>query len=82
MTVSATILGDHVRILVADDGPGVPEGRREAVLLRGLRLDETVQGSGLGLSIVDDLVAGYRGRLAMSETDGGGLTAEVLLPSA
>jgi signal transduction histidine kinase len=72
--------GEKVRLVVADDGPGVPEERRESVLMRGIRLDESVQGSGLGLSIVDDLVTSYGGRLALSETPGGGLTADVLLP--
>ncbi len=71
-----------VHIQVADDGPGVPEARRESVLLRGQRLDETVQGSGLGLSIVDDLVTSYRGKLRLDETPGGGLTIDVLLPSS
>ncbi|MEJ1157202.1 HAMP domain-containing sensor histidine kinase [Prosthecomicrobium sp. N25] len=78
--VTAGLAGDKVRLVVADDGPGVPEERRESVLMRGIRLDESVQGSGLGLSIVDDLVVSYGGRLTLSETAGGGLTAEVLLP--
>ncbi len=68
----------HVRI--ADDGPGVPAAQRDAVLLRGLRLDETIQGSGLGLSIVDDLVTSYRGRIKLAETPGGGLTVDLMLP--
>lgn len=68
-----------VRLVVADDGPGVPPERRQAVLKRGMRLDESVQGSGLGLSIVDDLVESYGGRLTLSETPGGGLTVEILL---
>jgi signal transduction histidine kinase len=71
-----------VHIQVADDGPGVPEGRRESVLLRGQRLDETIQGSGLGLSIVDDLVSSYRGKLRLDETPGGGLTVDVFLPAS
>jgi signal transduction histidine kinase len=69
-----------VNVSVADDGPGVPPERRETVLLRGLRLDETVQGSGLGLSIVDDLVMSYRGRIRLDETPGGGLTVVLALP--
>nr|WP_276557375.1 ATP-binding protein [Prosthecomicrobium hirschii] len=78
--VSAHAAGERIEVVVADDGPGVPEARREAVLKRGIRLDETVQGSGLGLSIVDDLVTSYRGTLALSETPGGGLTVRVELP--
>jgi signal transduction histidine kinase len=80
VTVVALQQDGMVRISVADDGPGVPAERREAVLLRGLRLDETVQGSGLGLSIVDDLVTSYRGQVRLDETPGGGLSVKLTLP--
>lgn len=73
---------DLVVLKVADDGPGVPAERREAVLMRGIRLDETVQGSGLGLSIVDDLVTSYGGRLSLATRPGGGLVVEIVLPGA
>ena len=46
---------DHgVRIVVADDGPGVPAADRGRVQERFVRLDtaRTTQGSGLGLAIV------------------------------
>ena len=82
VVVTAVQDAGFVRVTIADDGPGVPPSRREAVLLRGLRLDETVQGSGLGLSIVDDLVTSYRGRIRLEETPGGGLTVELLLPGS
>ena len=81
VTVTARLAGDRLIVVVADDGPGVPAERREAVLLRGHRLDESVQGSGLGLSIVDDLVASYGGRLAIGESDNGGLKVELVLPA-
>ncbi|MDR3374991.1 MAG: HAMP domain-containing sensor histidine kinase [Ancalomicrobiaceae bacterium] len=80
VTVSARTAGDATLITIADDGPGVPESRREAVLLRGLRLDESVQGSGLGLSIVDDLVSSYGGTLALGARPGGGLQVDLRLP--
>lgn len=81
VTVAARIAGGRVVTTVSDDGPGVPASRREAVLLRGHRLDESVQGSGLGLSIVDDLVASYGGNLSLGDTVGGGLKVELSLPA-
>ena len=50
-------------IRVEDDGPGIPEDKLEAVLQRGVRGDERVQGHGIGLAIVEDIVRGYHGVL-------------------
>ncbi|PLX39073.1 MAG: histidine kinase [Hyphomicrobiales bacterium] len=81
--VTERIGGDRamLRIEVADDGAGLtPEQRREA-LKRGKRLDETVPGSGLGLSIVAELAGLYGGRLSLEQSELGGLGAVLELPS-
>lgn len=68
------------RLLIDDDGPGLPEAARTEVLKRGRRLDETKPGSGLGLSIVSDLAALYRGSLRLEASPPGGLRAVLELP--
>ncbi len=68
------------RLLIDDDGPGLPEAARAEVLKRGRRLDETKPGSGLGLSIVSDLAALYRGSLNLDAAPLGGLRAVLELP--
>jgi signal transduction histidine kinase len=70
----------YLRLYIDDDGPGLPESAREDVLKRGLRLDETKPGSGLGLSIVSDLAALYRGSLTLETAPAGGLRAILELP--
>jgi signal transduction histidine kinase len=72
------------RLLVAveDDGPGIAPGERQAVLARGQRLDERMPGSGLGLDIVREMVALYRGRLSLGESALGGLRVDLDLPAA
>lgn len=67
---------------IDDDGPGLSEEEIEAATTRGHRLDETQPGSGLGLSIVTDLVALYRGKLRFGRARAGGLSAIVELPAA
>ena len=66
---------------VDDDGPGIPEDRIAHVLQRGVRGDERVQGHGIGLSIVQDLVRDYRGELQVARSQElGGARFEVTLP--
>jgi signal transduction histidine kinase len=67
-------------VCIEDDGPGLPEDVREQMPQRGRRLDETKPGSGLGLSIVADLAALYRGKLRFAEAKSGGLRAILELP--
>jgi signal transduction histidine kinase len=69
-----------LRVLIDDDGPGLPDDARAAMLKRGRRLDETKPGSGLGLSIVGDLAALYRGALTLDRSPLGGLRATLELP--
>lgn len=70
------------RLTVEDDGPGLPPERREEVLKRGARLDENAPGSGLGLSIVDELARAYGGSLELGESRLGGLKIALELPRA
>jgi signal transduction histidine kinase len=69
-----------LRIAIEDDGPGLPEAARATMLERGRRLDETKPGSGLGLSIVAELVALYRGSIRLEQATLGGLRVALELP--
>ena len=71
-----------LKVTVEDDGPGLPEGQREAVLRRGARLDESAPGSGLGLSIVEELAKAYGGAVSLDESAWGGLEVRLRLPQA
>jgi signal transduction histidine kinase len=55
---------------------------RSRVLARGVRADEAVPGSGLGLSIVCDLADAYGGRIALDDSPLGGLRVTIALPAA
>jgi signal transduction histidine kinase len=70
-----------IEVFVGDDGPGLPDADRERVLARGLRLDETIAGDGIGLSIVADLVALYGGELRLETAAPHGLRVTLRLPS-
>lgn len=68
-------------LVVEDDGPGIAPENVPKLLQRGVRGDERVQGHGIGLSIVQDLVNGYRGELRVTRSEEmGGARFEVILP--
>ena len=57
-----------LRMSVEDDGPGIAADQIEKVLQRGVRGDERVQGHGIGLSIVQDIVHAYHGELVVDRS--------------
>jgi signal transduction histidine kinase len=69
-----------VRIIVEDDGPGLPPEAREVVFNIGERWDTRPGGSGLGLAIVRDLVNLCGGKIRLDQSDLGGLKVIVDLP--
>ncbi|MCU1156936.1 Signal transduction histidine kinase [Stenotrophomonas maltophilia] len=81
VTVEAETSEGQLRIEVRDDGPGLAADALERVTQRGVRLDERVGSSGLGLAIVGDIAASYGGRLALENVQPG-LRATVWLPVA
>lgn len=81
--VRAVPLSDErLRLTIEDDGPGLPTDRRQEVLRRGARLDESAPGSGLGLSIIDELARAYGGELRLETAALGGLAVVLELPRA
>jgi len=67
---------------VEDDGPGIDPVRWGQLLQRGVRGDERVEGHGLGLAIVLELVSAYGGDISISKSDLGGASLKVeLAPS-
>jgi signal transduction histidine kinase len=83
VTVRVENTADAVRVSVADDGPGIPEGDRERIFDRFVRLDEARArddgGSGLGLAIVRQVVSDHGGTVVV-EPAGPGATVTVTLP--
>jgi signal transduction histidine kinase len=71
-----------LRLCVEDDGPGCSGDDLAQITGRGVRLDETVPGSGLGLSIVRAIVDSYGGTLTLGRSEAlGGLRVEVRFPA-
>lgn len=71
---------ERYRLLIDDDGPGIPVSERQQVLERGTRLDEQIEGHGLGLGIVRDIVEAWSGQMTLQESPLGGLRVCIELP--
>ena len=69
------------KVTIDDDGPGLPPQDYAAAIKRGRRLDESKPGSGLGLSIVDELAVLYGGVFRLDASPSTGLRAELTLPA-
>jgi two-component system sensor histidine kinase PhoQ len=68
-----------IRLQVEDNGPGIAENEREQLLQRGVRGDERVEGDGLGLAIMLEIVSAYHGEIAINRSDLGGACVSVTL---
>ncbi|MEJ2816000.1 MULTISPECIES: ATP-binding protein [unclassified Caulobacter] len=71
---------EQMTLTVDDDGPGLPPDRWSDALKRGQRMDEHTPGSGLGLSIVDELARAYGGSVTLGASPLGGLRVTLVLP--
>lgn len=82
VTLDAFATDEGVEFVVADDGPGVPEGVRRLVFEPFTHGEEEVvdPGAGLGLYVVAELASLHRGRAWVEERPGGGAEFHVSLP--
>ncbi len=79
LSLSAIQYETHIAILIADNGPGVPEHVQEN-LFRPFSASNSKEGSGLGLAIARELARAMRGDVALVKSDATGATFEVRLP--
>jgi PAS domain S-box-containing protein len=76
--------GDQAVLTVADTGIGIPAADRERIFERffrtGIAKRQAIQGTGLGLTITQAIVAAHNGTIAVEGDEGRGSTFTVRLP--
>ncbi len=86
VTIGTALFGDAARVWVDDEGPGVPESERERVFESFQRLsrdlEKSVTGSGIGLSVVRELVRMHGGTTWIEDAPGGGARVVAEFPGA
>lgn len=84
VTISSVSTPSEHHLVVDDQGPGIPEDQRHRVVERFYRLDRDresgPEGAGLGLSIVQWVVAANRGRLELASNPDDGARVTIVLP--
>ena len=68
-----------MRLVVSDDGPGIPEEAAAQLLQRGMRLDESAPGHGIGLAVVKDIAASQGGAIEIGRSAWGGAEISVTI---
>ncbi|HEY2455051.1 MAG TPA: two-component system sensor histidine kinase PhoQ [Scandinavium sp.] len=76
--VSARQTDDHLHIFVEDDGPGIPQSKRNLVFDRGQRADTLRPGQGVGLSVAREIAEQYDGKIIPGDSPLGGAKMEVI----
>jgi len=86
ITVSARRVGNAVEVIVEDNGPGIPGADQVRIFEKFYRgkdpLERTIEGSGLGLSMVKHVVEAHGGKVGVKSELGKGAAFSVLLPPA
>src|SRR3984957_10745786 len=80
--LAAEVIGDQLSVSVADNGPGLPVGREEAVFqkfTRGER-ESATPGVGLGLAICRAIIESHHGKISAAQRPGGGAVFTFTLP--
>jgi two-component system osmolarity sensor histidine kinase EnvZ len=78
VALAAVAQGRSVLVTVDDDGPGIPEDKRESVF-RPFESGSS-GGTGLGLTIARDIVRAHGGDIVLEDSPMGGLRARIRLP--
>jgi two-component system, OmpR family, osmolarity sensor histidine kinase EnvZ len=83
--VRATHSRGTLRVVIDDDGPGIPADKREEVFKPFVRLDNARNldgsGTGLGLSIARDIARSHGGDIRLEDSPLGGLRVVVRVPA-
>lgn len=85
IAINAQHVGRWLTVTIDDDGPGIPEDKREDVFKPFYRLDEARNqdegGTGLGLAIARDIARNHGGDITLANAPLGGLRASVRIPA-
>lgn len=78
--VKTALTNNQVKVLIADNGSGIPEAIKEKIFQPFFTTKPTGEGTGLGLSLSYDIVKAHGGEIQIDSIEEKGTTISVLLP--
>ncbi|MGA1846418.1 two-component system sensor histidine kinase NtrB [Deferribacter abyssi] len=78
IVVGTDIIDDNVVIFVSDNGKGIPAEVLEKIF--SLSFTTKIDGTGVGLTIVKNIVENYEGKIEVESEEGKGTTFKIILP--
>ncbi len=81
ITVEANLKSDSIEIKITDNGCGISKEDLPKVKNRFYKANNTIRGSGIGLSVADELVSLHGGRLEIESELGKGTSVSIVLPT-
>lgn len=78
--IKAEIVGDSIKIMIGDNGCGIPEEALPHVKEKFYKSNTKVRGSGIGLAVADEIITMHNGTLTIESVLGEGTTVTIILP--
>lgn len=80
ISITTERLGEFIIITVKDNGLGIAPGDQEAIFSKYQRVDKSIEGSGVGLYLVNEIVTASGGKVTLKSELGKGAEFQVYLP--
>ncbi|WP_261381082.1 sensor histidine kinase [Mucilaginibacter pallidiroseus] len=80
ISIDAEQTHNEIKISVADNGLGIPKGKQKGLFSKYMRFHEHVEGTGVGLYLVQQLLGSHGGFITVESEEGEGATFTVFLP--
>lgn len=79
--INTKLEGDYIVISIKDNGIGIEPAKHEAVFSKYYRLDNSLEGSGIGLYLVRELVINSGGKISLDSQPGESTEITICLPA-
>ena len=80
ISLSVARIQKYVKIIVSDDGKGIPQKDLPHIKEKFYKADNNVRGTGIGLAVADEIIKMHSGEINISSEVSKGTTVEIILP--